>query len=95
LPLIHRDPATFPEPTQFRPERFLDRGYGPEQFLPFGGGAKRCLGSSFALQEMMIVIAGLLSRFRIRLRRDRPVRARARIITVAPADGVELVLERR
>ena len=95
LPLIHRDPATFPEPTLFRPERFLDRGYGPEQFLPFGGGAKRCLGSSFALQEMMIVIAGLLSRFRIRLRRDRPVRARARIITVAPADGVELVLERR
>lgn len=95
LPLIHRDPSTFPEPQQFRPERFLERGYGPDQFLPFGGGAKRCLGSSFAVQEMMIVLAALLSRFKIRLRRDRPVRARARIITVAPADGVELVLERR
>jgi cytochrome P450 family 110 len=95
LPLIHRDPETFPAPLQFRPERFLERGYRPEQFLPFGGGAKRCLGSSFAVQEMMIVLAGLLSRFRIRLRRDRPVRPRARIITVAPAGGVELILERR
>jgi cytochrome P450 family 110 len=95
LPLIHRDPETFPAPQQFRPERFLERGYGPEQFLPFGGGAKRCLGSSFAVQEMMIVLAGLLARFRIRLRRDRPVRPRARVITVAPAGGVELVLERR
>jgi cytochrome P450 len=95
LPLIHRDPETFPAPQQFRPERFLERGYGPEQFLPFGGGAKRCLGSSFAVQEMMIVIAGLLARFRIRLRRARPVRPRARIITVAPAGGVELILERR
>jgi cytochrome P450 len=95
LPLIHRDPVIYPEPQQFRPERFLDRGYGPDQFLPFGGGAKRCLGSSFAVQEMMIVLAGLLTRFRIRLRRDRKVRPRARTITVAPAGGVEIVLERR
>ncbi|HEU4734403.1 MAG TPA: cytochrome P450 [Kofleriaceae bacterium] len=95
LPLIHGDPAIYPDPQAFRPERFLERGFGPEQFLPFGGGAKRCLGASFALQEMMIVLAGLLSRFAIRLRRDREVRPRARAITVAPAGGVELVLERR
>ena len=95
LPLIHTDPATFPDPLRFRPERFLERGYGPEQFLPFGGGAKRCLGASFAVQEMMIVLAGLLARFRVRLRHDREVRPRARTITVAPAGGVEVVLERR
>jgi cytochrome P450 len=95
LPLIHGDPATYPDPEQFRPERFLERSFGPHQFLPFGGGAKRCLGASFAVQEMMIVVAGLLSRFRIRLRRNRRVRPRARIITVAPAGGVELVLGER
>jgi cytochrome P450 len=95
LPLIHNDPATYGDPERFRPERFLERSFGPHQFLPFGGGAKRCLGATFAVQEMMIVIAALLSRFHIRLRRDRPVRPRARTITVAPAGGVELVLERR
>jgi cytochrome P450 family 110 len=95
LPLIHGDPATYSDPERFRPERFLERSYGPHQFLPFGGGAKRCLGATFAVQEMMIVIAGLLARFQIRLRRDREVRPRARTITVAPAGGVELVLARR
>jgi cytochrome P450 len=95
LPLIHTDPETFPDPLAFRPERFLERGYRPEQFLPFGGGAKRCLGASFAVQEMMIVLGGLLARFHVRLRRDREVRPRARTITVAPAGGVEVVLERR
>ena len=95
LPLIHGDPATFPDPDAFRPERFLERSYGPHQYLPFGGGAKRCLGASFAVQEMMIVLAGLLSRFEIRLRRDRPVRARARAITIAPVGGVELVIAQR
>jgi cytochrome P450 len=95
LPLIHGDPATYPDPRQFRPERFLERSYGPDQFLPFGGGAKRCLGASFAVQEMMIVLAGLLSRFEIRLRRNRSVRPRARTITIAPAGGVEVLLTRR
>ncbi len=95
LPLIHGDPATFADPERFDPERFLARSYGPHQYLPFGGGAKRCLGASFAMQEMMIVLAGLVSQFRLRLRHDRPVRARARAITIAPAGGVELVIERR
>lgn len=95
LPLIHGDPATYPEPGRFRPERFLERSYAPDEYLPFGGGAKRCLGASFAVQEMMIVLAGLLTRFEIRLRKDRAVRPRARTITIAPAGGVEIVLERR
>lgn len=95
LPLIHTDPATYPDPAAFRPERFLERSYGPHQFLPFGGGAKRCLGASFAVQEMMIVLAGLLTRFEIRLRRNRPIKPRTRAITIAPAGGVEVVLERR
>ena len=95
LPLVHRNQDVYGDPEVFRPERFLDHTFGPAEYLPFGGGAKRCLGATFAQQEMAIMLAGLLTRFHIRLRRDRPVRPRPRVITVAPVGGVELILERR
>jgi cytochrome P450 len=95
LPLIHTNPTTYTDPQRFRPERFLENTFGPDEFLPFGGGSKRCLGATFALQEMMIVVAGLVSRFRIRLARRWPIRPRARIITIEPVGGVPVVLERR
>lgn len=95
VPLAHRNPDVYPEPEAFRPERFLERTPRPESYLPFGGGGQRCLGATFAQQEMAIILAGLLARFRLRLRRDRPLRAKARVITIAPAGGVELILERR
>jgi cytochrome P450 len=95
LPLVHTDPETYDDPHAFRPERFLGKSFGPDVFLPFGGGAKRCLGATFALQEMMIVVAGLVSRFRITPWRRRAVRPRARIITIGPVAGVEVVLEPR
>jgi cytochrome P450 len=95
LPLVHRDPETYDEPDAFRPERFLARGYGPEQFLPFGGGAKRCLGATFAMQELMIIVGGLVARFAIRPGRERAARPRPRLITIEPIGGVPVVLARR
>jgi cytochrome P450 len=95
VPFAHRNPDVYPEPEAFRPERFLERTPRPESYLPFGGGSQRCLGATFAQQEMAFILAGLLGRFRIRLRRDRPLRPKPRVITVAPAGGVELILERR
>lgn len=95
VPVAHTNPDVWPEPHAFRPERFLERAPRPEHFLPFGGGGQRCLGATFAQQEMAFILAGLLARFRVRLRRDRPVRARPRVITVAALGGVELHLERR
>jgi cytochrome P450 family 110 len=44
IALAHLDPALYPHPMRFRPERFLERKYTPYEFLPFGGGARRCLG---------------------------------------------------
>jgi len=95
LPLIHRNPELYPEPDRFRPERFLERSFAPHEFLPFGGGFKRCLGASFAEQEMVIMLGALLRRFRMRLVHDRPARPSPRMITVSPAGGVEVILERR
>ena len=61
--LIHHDPTIYEEPYAFRPERFLDASPGAYEWIPFGGGRRRCLGASFALQEMKIVLRTVLRRF--------------------------------
>ncbi|MFD0360394.1 cytochrome P450 [Nocardia sp. GCM10030253] len=67
VPLLHSDPRVWSEPEQFRPERFLERRYGPFEFAPFGGGHRRCVGASLADYELRIVLATILGRVRLRL----------------------------
>lgn len=67
LPLLHSDPDIWDDPERFRPERFLDRRYGPFEFAPFGGGHRRCVGASLADYELRIVLATLLGRVRLAL----------------------------
>jgi cytochrome P450 len=59
---VHHDPRTYPEPHAFRPERFLENPPDGYSFLPFGGGAHRCLGASLALLEMKVVLREMLAR---------------------------------
>ena len=50
--LTHRRKEIYPDPDRFRPERFLERRFSPYEYLPFGGGARRCIGMTFAQFEM-------------------------------------------
>jgi cytochrome P450 len=59
---VHHDPRIYPDPHAFRPERFLGDAPDGYSFLPFGGGAHRCLGASLALLEMRVVLRELLAR---------------------------------
>jgi len=59
--LAHRRPDVYPDPESFRPERFLERSFSPYEYLPFGGGARRCIGMAFAQYEMRLVLHTLLS----------------------------------
>jgi cytochrome P450 len=76
--LVHHDPAIYPDPLAFRPERFLDEAPGTYTWIPFGGGRRRCLGASFALLEMKIVLRAALALHAERARRRPGGHAQAR-----------------
>ena len=91
--LAHRRPERWPEPACFRPERFLETKPTPYEFLPFGGGVRRCLGMAFALVEMKIVLAEMLSRVELRAAPGYQVRVVRRSVTLAPAEGMPVVVD--
>jgi cytochrome P450 len=93
--LIHHDAEIYPEPHAFRPERFIGTTPGTYTWIPFGGGRRRCLGASFAVQEMKVVLRAALGRYEITAASDRPETTRRRSITFSPAGGTRVVLRRR
>jgi cytochrome P450 family 135 len=94
--MIHRRADLYPEPRRFRPERFLDPD-APDTYtwVPFGGGTRRCLGASFALMEMRIVVQRVLERARLRAADAELEKIQFRGITLAPRNGVRVVMDQR
>ena len=88
--LTHQREDIYPEPEKFKPERFLERQFSPYEFLPFGGGNRRCLGYAFALFEMKLVLATILSNVELELLDNRPLQSARRGFTFTPAGGVKM-----
>lgn len=91
----HHRPDLWPEPERFDPERFLMSRPNPHAFLPFGGGARRCLGAAFAIYEMKVVLAQVLRRTELRIAPGYQMKPVVRAVTVGPSRGMPVVLDRR
>jgi cytochrome P450 len=93
--LAHRREATYKQPDKFIPERFLNCKFSAFEYLPFGGGYRGCIGSAFAMYEMKLILATILSRFKLELVDRKPVKPLRRGITIVPSGGVSMkVMER-
>jgi cytochrome P450 len=77
----------FPDPEDFRPERFLDGSPPPYTFIPFGGGTRRCIGAAFAVMEMKTVLSAVLGRVELSTPDPRPEQPRSHHVTQIPARG--------
>lgn len=88
--LAHHNPVTYPEPEAFRPERFIERSYSPFEYMPFGGGHRRCIGAAFATYEMAIVLGTFIKRYQFELVDSQPVVPKRRSVTIGPSTGVPI-----
>jgi len=93
--LTHHREDIYPDPDQFRPERFLERRYSPYEYLPFGGGVRRCIGMAFAQFEMKLVIGAVLSCCELTLADTRSVRPVRRGLTSGPSPFRMVINDKR
>ena len=92
--LVHLRDDIYPEPYEFRPERFIETPPGTYTWIPFGGGMRRCVGSAFALFEMRAVLRAVLTSFEIEAVGG-PERIARRSLTIVPDHGGRVRLARR
>lgn len=92
---IHRDAALWPEPHSFRPDRFANsEPYGGLRYLPFGLGPRRCVGASFALNEVEIALLAIMKTFRLKPLKQTPATPNA-LLTLRPPEPFHFLIEPR
>ena len=96
IAVIHARPDAFAGPREFRPERFLEDD-PPDTYtwIPFGGGTRRCIGASFALFEMRVVIRRVIERTTLEAASDEAERVERRGVTMVPKRGTRVLLRER
>jgi cytochrome P450 len=88
--LAHRRSSVYPNPLRFEPERFLRRQFSPYEFLPFGGGHRRCLGDAFVQFEMKLVIATILKSLALSLTTMTPLTPVRQGVSMAPPIDLQM-----
>jgi cytochrome P450 len=95
--VTQRDARFFPDPETFQPERWTDEfasSLPKYAYFPFGGGPRFCIGNSFAMMEIVLVLASIGQQFRLALAPDHPVSILP-AMSLRPKDGIRVVIESR
>jgi cytochrome P450 len=95
--IMHRNPKYFPEPLRFDPERFSSEAESSRPrfaYFPFGGGARQCIGESFAWMELALVLATIAQKWKLRVVPGHPVTPQP-LITLRPRYGMKMTIETR
>ena len=93
--MVHRREDLYPEPEEFRPERFLEQPAGTYTWIPFGGGQRHCIGRSFAMMEITTVLRTLAAHARLATSSEPGEAITRRGIMFSPKDGARAVLRER
>ncbi len=93
MPMTHQREDLYPNPKQFKPERFLERKYSPYEFMPFGQGARRCVGAALAMFELKLAIAHILCNYELTLVDQRPEKIQRKGLGLRPGRGVKMIFK--
>ncbi|MFK8185502.1 MAG: cytochrome P450 [Phormidesmis sp.] len=92
---LHRREDLYPQPDRFRPKRFIERKFSPYEFMPFGGGVRRCMGSALAQSEMKIVLATVLRQVDLSLVNHHPIKQIRRGIASGPKSPIRVTVMKK
>jgi cytochrome P450 family 110 len=91
--LTHQREDIYPQPEKFNPERFLEKQFSPYEFLPFGGGARRCIGLAFAQMEMKLILAKVLKTWSMKLVNTDEIKPQRRGLVTGPNGPINLEIQ--
>jgi cytochrome P450 len=95
--VVHRDARFFEEPDKFRPERWTPEfinNLPKYAYFPFGGGPRICIGNTFAMMEIVLLMATIAQKFRLSLVTKHPVELQP-AMSLRPRNGIRMKIERR
>jgi cytochrome P450 len=93
--LLHHREDVYPRPFEFLPQRWIGRRPGTYEWIPFGGGTRRCLGAALAMAEQRVVLEAMARRLDLEAAEPEPERARHRNVTMIPARGARVIIRSR